>query len=103
MPVSDCHCVRCYPWHGGDETQHGSEREREMGGGGGARKRLTRSCVQVTEVVAAFDFEPQEDGELRLRKGDKITVLDKSDANWWRGKCNGREGMFPVPYVKEQQ
>lgn len=56
--------------------------------------------TQATTVVAAFDFEPQEDGELRLRKGDVITVLDKSDQNWWRGTCKGQEGMFPVPYVK---
>ena len=60
-------------------------------------------CAQVTTVVAAFDFEPQEDGELRLRKGDKITVLDKSDANWWKGETADKKvGMFPVPYVKEQ-
>ena len=52
-------------------------------------------------MTAAFDFEPQEEGELRLRKGDVITVLDRSDANWWKGICNGKEGMFPVPYVKE--
>lgn len=54
-------------------------------------------------VVAAYDFDPQEEGELRLKKGDVITVLDKSDANWWKGKsAEGKEGMFPVPYVKEQ-
>ena len=53
-------------------------------------------------MIAAFDFEPQESGELRLRKGDVIKVLDKSDANWWRGECNGQEGMFPVPYVKDK-
>lgn len=52
-------------------------------------------------MQASFDFEPQEAGELRLRKGDVITVLDKSDQNWWKGSCNGQEGMFPVPYVKE--
>lgn len=57
--------------------------------------------IQVTSVTAQFDFEPQEDGELRLRKGDLIEVLDKSDPNWWRGKCRGQEGMFPVPYVKD--
>lgn len=54
-------------------------------------------------MQAVFDFEPQEEGELRLRKGDTITVIDKSDQNWWRGKNNttGQEGMFPVPYVKD--
>ena len=61
------------------------------------------SSLQIAIVYAAFDFEPQESGELKLRKGDKITVLDKSDSNWWKGKCaDGREGMFPVPYVKDQ-
>ena len=58
---------------------------------------------QVTKVQASFDFEPQESGELRLRKGDIVTVLDKSDQNWWKGSCNGQEGMFPVPYVKEMK
>ena len=53
------------------------------------------------KMVAAFDFEPQEEDELRLRKGDIITVIDKNDQNWWRGTCNGMEGLFPVPYVKE--
>ena len=56
---------------------------------------------QISKVQAQFDFEPQEEGELRLRKGDIVTVLDKSDENWWKGACNGQEGMFPVPYVKE--
>ena len=33
-------------------------------------------------VVAVFDFEPQDDEDLWLRKGDVITVIDKSDQNW---------------------
>ena len=55
----------------------------------------------VIKVEASFDFEPQDSGELRLRQGDIITVLDKCDKNWWKGSCNGQVGMFPVPYVKE--
>ena len=63
----------------------------------------THNTTQVTKVQASFDFEPQESGELRLCKGDIITVLDKSDQNWWKGSCNGKEGMFPVPYVKDMK
>jgi len=51
---------------------------------------------KVVKVVAVFDFEP-----LRLRKGDVITVIDKSDQNWWRGECNGQEGLLPASFVKE--
>ncbi|XP_070579951.1 growth factor receptor-bound protein 2-like [Ptychodera flava] len=50
-------------------------------------------------VQALFDFDPQEEGELQFRRGDVITVLDKGDANWWKGQCHGRTGMFPAPYV----
>jgi len=57
--------------------------------------------LQEVKVKAAFDFEPQEEGELKLRKGDVIIVVDRSDQNWWRGTCNGKEGMFPAPYVQE--
>jgi growth factor receptor-binding protein 2 len=58
---------------------------------------------EATErVIAMYDFEPQEAGELAFKKGDVIVVNDKSDANWWKG-VNTRtksEGLFPVPYVK---
>jgi len=56
---------------------------------------------EVVKMVCVYDFEPLEEGELRLRKGDIITVIDKPDQNWWMGTCNGMEGVFPVPYVKE--
>ena len=51
-----------------------------------------------------YDFNPEEKGELVMKKGDKIVVTDQSDQNWWTG-INQRtklEGLFPVPYVKKQ-
>ena len=62
---------------------------------------LRDMAPEVVKMVCVYDFEPLEEGELRLRKGDIITVIDKSDQNWWRGACNGMEGVFPAPYVKE--
>ena len=50
---------------------------------------------------ALYDFAPQEEGELRLKRGDLITVTDSSDNNWWRGHCSGAHGMFPKAYVEE--
>lgn len=52
------------------------------------------------QVTAQYNFEPQEAGELKFRKGDKITVTDDSDANWWKGSCHGETGLFPASYVK---
>lgn len=50
-------------------------------------------------VQAMFDFAPQDAEELEFKKGDIITITDKSDENWWKGALNGREGMFPANYV----
>ena len=50
--------------------------------------------------VAAYDFQPQEEGEIELKRGDRIRMLDQSDANWWKGEVHGNVGLFPATYVK---
>lgn len=77
------------------------------GGAGGAPApapapaRAAPAAAAPTKVVtAAYNFDPQEQGELRFRKGDVITVIDDSDANWWKGQCHGDTGLFPASYVK---
>lgn len=47
--------------------------------------------VPVTPVnnqnyIAAYDFSPEEDGEIELKRGDMIRMIDQSDPNWWKGK-----------------
>ncbi|UJR22648.1 hypothetical protein I4U23_025688 [Adineta vaga] len=50
--------------------------------------------------VAAYDFQPQEEGEIELKRGDRIRMLDQSDANWWKGEVRGSIGLFPATYVR---
>ena len=38
-----------------------------------------------------------------FRAGYKVTVVDTSDADWWKGKCLGRVGFFPSKYVTKLQ
>lgn len=55
-------------------------------------------------AVCLYDFEPQQEGDLKIRKGDQIEVLERTaDTNgWWRGRSlNGEEGLFPGNYVKQ--
>merc|ERR1711974_226069 len=41
-------------------------------------------------AVCLYDFEGQEEGDLSLYAGDRITILDQSDpSGWWQGECNG--------------
>lgn len=50
--------------------------------------------------VAAYDFQPQEEGEIELIRGDQIRMLDQSDVNWWKGEVRGNIGLFPATYVR---
>jgi hypothetical protein len=56
----------------------------------------------VFTVKALFDFKPQEENELEFKKGEIIEVVEKDDANWWRGRLGDREGLFPANYVSVQ-
>ena len=32
--------------------------------------------------------------------GDVVEVLEMGDNGWWKGRCHGKEGLFPVNYVQ---
>ena len=57
------------------------------------------AAPQGNMVTAQYNFQPQESGELGFTKGEQIEVLDKSDPNWWKGRCRGEVGLFPASYV----
>ena len=60
-------------------------------------------CFLQMQVIANYDFRPQDAEELELSRGDIITVTDRSDCNWWQGEImrNNRmqRGVFPATYV----
>ena len=56
----------------------------------------------MTRARALYDFDPDpnQPGELPLRKGDVVRVLDLEFAEWWLCECKGRVGIFPVTWVE---
>jgi hypothetical protein len=55
------------------------------------------------QVVAVYDYAPQQEDEMELRAGDTITIVEKLDDAWWRGMTtDGRHGLFPANYVQQQ-
>ncbi|CAB0013908.1 unnamed protein product [Nesidiocoris tenuis] len=55
--------------------------------------------IKICLVQALYDFTPQEAGELGFRRGDVITVTDRSDQHWWHGEIGTRRGLFPATYI----
>lgn len=56
----------------------------------------------VARAIALYDFQAVESGDLSFSKGDVITVMQKSESSddWWTGKVNGQEGIFPANFVE---
>ena len=53
-------------------------------------------------AIALYTFKGEQDGDLPFKKGDVINIIKKTETSddWWSGKCNGQEGIFPANYVK---
>lgn len=66
-----------------------AEDPRSAGGSGGK------------EAVAQYDYEKDEDNEIALREGERITNIDMVDEDWWMGEnSRGERGLFPSNYVE---
>ena len=50
---------------------------------------------------ALYDYEAQDNDELRLQIGDVIQILEETAGGWWKGKLNGTIGLFPGNYVEK--
>ncbi|CAA7271419.1 unnamed protein product [Cyclocybe aegerita] len=58
---------------------------------------------QIRYVVALYDFAAQADGDLSFNAGDRIELVQKTESaeDWWTGRINGQQGVFPGNYVQE--
>ncbi|XP_063621327.1 uncharacterized protein LOC134793633 isoform X1 [Cydia splendana] len=53
--------------------------------------------------VILYNFKSRHADELDLKAGYKVTVIDTSDPDWWKGKCLGKIGYFPSKYCTKLQ
>ncbi|GAC96297.1 hypothetical protein PHSY_003877 [Pseudozyma hubeiensis SY62] len=79
---------------------------------GGRRESFSLSsenaAVPVIErVIALYDFEAQEEGDLGFQKGQVIAVTKKTESrdDWWQGRVEAgltasRIGIFPATYTE---
>ncbi|NWI85849.1 SH319 protein, partial [Pitta sordida] len=54
----------------------------------------------VQWCVALHDFTAETKDDLSFKKGDYIQILEQVDFEWYRGRLNGKEGIFPAVFVQ---
>ncbi|XP_071504094.1 SH3 domain-containing kinase-binding protein 1-like [Diadema antillarum] len=84
-----------------EEKRKAEESEKEKAKS--EKDHTDHSAKGICRVRVIFDYDPKNNDELQLRKGDIVVVLDKDagDSGWWRGELNGKEGVFPDNFTEE--
>ncbi|QSL64308.1 hypothetical protein MERGE_001608 [Pneumocystis wakefieldiae] len=56
-------------------------------------------------AVALYDYEAQMKGDLSFKVGDRIEIIKRTENinDWWTGKLNGVQGIFPGNYTVLEQ
>ncbi|XP_008939936.1 PREDICTED: SH3 domain-containing protein 19-like, partial [Merops nubicus] len=57
-----------------------------------------RRSVEWCEAL--HDFTAETKGDLSFKKGDFIQILEQVDLEWYRGRLNEKEGIFPAVFVQ---
>uniref|UniRef100_A0A3Q3JKB5 SH3 and cysteine rich domain 3 n=1 Tax=Monopterus albus TaxID=43700 RepID=A0A3Q3JKB5_MONAL len=82
-----------------DESQ---PKEEEEGGEGGDKKLQPGKIGVFSQshyYLALYRFKAIEKDDLDVHAGDRITVIDDSNEEWWRGKIGDKTGFIPVSYI----
>ncbi|XP_055933569.1 dynamin-binding protein-like [Argiope bruennichi] len=46
-----------------------------------------------------MNLKAQIDEEMDLYQDEIVTIIEEVDKGWYRGECNGRQGIFPASFV----
>jgi len=67
------------------------------------RQPSSQKILGPNQAIALFTFDAEEEGDLGFKKGDVITITQRTDnkTDWWTGKTeDGKTGMFPSNYIE---
>ncbi|KAI0059164.1 SH3-domain-containing protein [Artomyces pyxidatus] len=56
---------------------------------------------QRAKALWSYNENSQEPNDLSFRAGDIIEIVTETNADWWTGRHNGRQGLFPSNYVEK--
>ncbi|KZO91481.1 hypothetical protein CALVIDRAFT_568175 [Calocera viscosa TUFC12733] len=51
------------------------------------------------QARANWTYNSGDPQDLAFQEGDVIEIVDEENADWWKGRMGGREGLLPANYV----
>ncbi|THH27389.1 hypothetical protein EUX98_g6798 [Antrodiella citrinella] len=59
------------------------------------------SRLQKAKALWAYNEDGQEVNDLSFSPGEIVEIVDETNADWWTGKCRGKQGLFPSNHVEK--
>ncbi|CAB3978860.1 DNA mismatch repair Msh2-like [Paramuricea clavata] len=55
------------------------------------------------QCVILYDYDAKSPGDLSIKAGQRVTVINSSSIDWWEGSYKGKVGFFPASYALKLQ
>ncbi|THH14267.1 hypothetical protein EW146_g6041 [Bondarzewia mesenterica] len=65
------------------------------------RRRSVPARPNQARALWAYNEDSQDPNDLSFSEGDIIEIISETNADWWTGKVNGNEGLFPSNHVEK--
>lgn len=56
--------------------------------------------LSVANARALYSYEGSNADELPFAEGDELTIVDRSDADWWKAEQSGVIFIVPAAYLE---
>ncbi|KAJ7583607.1 SH3 domain-containing protein [Mycena floridula] len=63
----------------------------------------TKPAISQARAIWAYNEEGHDADDLSFSAGDVIEILEETNADWWLGRVNGKQALFPSSYVERIQ
>jgi len=61
----------------------------------------TPSTSAQSRALWGYNENGQDPNDLSFAAGDIIEIVEETNADWWTGRLNGKQGLFPSTYVEK--
>ncbi|KAH8831345.1 SH3-domain-containing protein [Flagelloscypha sp. PMI_526] len=59
------------------------------------------SKVSQGRALWPYNVNGEDPDDLSFNEGDVIDIIEETNADWWLGRFNGKEALFPSSYVEK--
>ncbi|KAI0090186.1 SH3 domain-containing protein [Irpex rosettiformis] len=61
----------------------------------------SQARLNQARALWAYNEDGREANDLSFSSGEIVEIIDENNADWWTGKCRGRQGLFPSNHVEK--